>query len=82
MEATSSLTTTHTLARKIQQLVQNEIVKKQCDTFVSGEWHIHRVHHNPATREHTKKSRIVLDARETTVGGPSLEGIKSDGKRG
>ena len=38
---------------------------------------------NQATREHTKRSRIVLDAYETTVGGLSpLEWSKSDGKRG
>ena len=32
---------------------------------------MHRVHQNPATGEHTKESRIVLNACETTVGAPS-----------
>ena len=39
-----------------------------CKTFVSRELYVHRVHQNPAEREHTKQSRIVPDAHETTVG--------------
>ena len=54
-----------TLARKIQQLVQKETVKEP------GAIRLYRVHQHPAPGEHTKESRIVLDACETTVGAPS-----------
>ena len=73
-----------TLTRKIQQLVQMGTAKELgAIRFVSRKWYVHRVQQDSAEWEHTKQSRIVLDACETTVGGlrHSRTG-KSDGKRG
>ena len=57
------------LARKIQQLVQTETVKEFGTVRLYLE---HGTFQNPATQEHTKRSSIVLNARETTVGGASV----------
>ena len=61
-----------TLARKIQQLVQKGIVNEPgaVRPYLENDTHIGYTE-NPATREHAKRSRVVLDACETTVGRPS-----------
>ena len=61
-----------TLARKIQQFVQIEIVNElgAVHLYLENGTYIGYAK-NPATRANTKQSRAVFDACETTVGGPS-----------
>ena len=71
MEATSSLTTAR-LRERFNNSFKTRLSKNLVRyVFVFRERYVRRVHHNPAAREHTKRSRMVLDTCETTVGSGS-----------